>query len=259
MKFLNQRSHYLSMFALFAIACSSLGGSGAGDTLVQLKVSSDPSSTTIGNALTVANVEYTVAKVVVSEIEFELAQNCELENEEAGELNYEGPFVVNLLNQKAIPSFDEIKLTDQKYCKFKFKLDQLESDEIPSGVSSSDPIVDLSVYIEGIYNSATPFIVKLDRNEEFELDSETSAGFSLTSGKLNTVFLVFDLSKLFEGIDLSTLTQDAGVIYIDKDNNDDAFDTLKDNLKAFSKLQKDSNEDDSLDDNDDVIANGVVN
>jgi hypothetical protein len=254
MKFLDKKLCSVASF-VFVAACSSI----AGDPFVQLKVSSDPGSTTIGNALNSNDIEYTVAKLVVSEIEFEQAVDCSVDDdgvdESEIEFEYEGPFVVNLLTQKSYPSFDEIVIEKANYCKFKFKLDKLEDDEIPSGVSSNDNIVDNSVYIEGTYQGSLPFVVKLDQDEEYEMVSESASGLGLASGSLNTIFLVFDLSKLFEGIDdLASLDQDSGTVYIDKDNNQDEYDIIKENLKTFSNLRKDSDDDDELDEDDDVIA-----
>lgn len=254
MKLLDKKFFSVASF-IFVVACSSA----AGDPFVQLKVSSDPSSTTIGNALTSDQIEYTVAKLVIGEIEFDQALDCSIDDDDDDsaeiEFEYEGPFVVNLLTQKAIPSFDEIQIEKATYCKFKFKLEKLDDDEVPAGVSETDGIVENSVYIEGIYDSSTPFIVKLEEDEDFEMESESSAGLGLANGSLNTIFLVFDLSKLFEGIDdLGTLDQVSGTIYIDKDNNQDEYDIIKENLKTFSNLRKDSNDDDELDDDDDVIA-----
>jgi hypothetical protein len=257
MKLIDRKLYSLASF-IFVVACSSA----AGDPFVQLKVTSDPSSTTIGNALNSNHIEYNVAKLVISEIEFEQALDCSVDDDDGNddaeiEFEYEGPFVVNLLNQKSYPSFDEIVIEKANYCKFKFKLDKLEEDEIPSGVSANDNIVEHSVYIEGVYDSSTPFVIKIEEDEDYEMESESASGLGLTSGSLNTIFLVFDLSRLFEGInDLDTLDQDSGTVYIDKDNNQNEYDIIKENLKSFSKLQKDSNEDDELDEDDDVIAEG---
>lgn len=258
MKANNPYRHYMSLFAIFAIACSSLGtGSGGGglnlngDSFVQVKVSADPNSTTVGNALVSNDVTFTEARVVIRDIEFRPSSNCS----GSGEFIYEGPYVVNLLNQKATPSLDEVKLAKGKYCKFEFKLDKLQDNELPAGISSSDEIIDQSVLIKGTDNtSSTSFVVTLDQNQTYELDSEENGGFELTPNASNTLFLVFNLSKLFDTIDLSTLDVSSGTIYIDKDNNQDAFDIVKDNLEKFSSLQQDANDNESLDANDDVIA-----
>lgn len=255
-KWLKYSSTLPMLSFLGVMACSTV----AGDTFVQLKVTADPGSTTIGNALVnPENIEFTVAKVVVGEIELRKSADCSVDDsgEDQGEFEYSGPFVVDLLTEKAKPSFDEVQIEKAKYCKFKFKLDKLHDDEVPSGVSSSDPIVDNSVYIEGVYNSTTPFVVKLDQDEDFEMESESVSGLALANGELNTIFLVFDLGNLFEGVDdLDNLDQTGGVVYIDKDNNQDSYDMIRENLKTFSKLFKDSNDDDQLDDDDDELASG---
>ncbi|MEZ4845852.1 MAG: hypothetical protein R2877_02475 [Bdellovibrionota bacterium] len=254
----NSKSMLPALSFIGVMACSSV----AGDTFVRLKVTSDPGSTTIGNAIVnPSNIEFTVAKLVISEVELEKGVDCSVEddsaNDDANEFEYEGPFVVDLIAEKAIPSLDEVKIEKAKYCKFKFKLDKLEDDEIPAGVSDSASIVDNSVYIEGIYDSTTPFVVKLDEDEDFEMESESASGLAFANGELNTIFLVFDLGNLFQGVDdFADLDQDGGVVYIDKDNNEDAYDTIRENLKTFSKLYKDSNDDDELDDDDDELASG---
>jgi hypothetical protein len=239
-----------SMVAIL-VACSS--SSLDGGSVAKIKVIADPGVSVIGNGLNTGTNEFEQADIVITDIRFELSQNCSSGSDDT-RIDLEGPFVVDLLAEKSHPSLDEVQLEKGKYCKFKFKLDKLDDDEVPSGVDNE--MIDKSVLIKGNHDGDIPFVVTLDRNEEFELDAEDSEGFSLTPDQTNTVFLVFNLSKLFEGIDITTLDQTGGTVYIDEDNNEDAYDIVRDNLKRFSELFKDSNDDDELDDDDDNIASG---
>jgi hypothetical protein len=242
------RSKFIALM-VFAAACSS--ASLNGDSLVQVEVTADPGITVIGNGLMADTIEFSLAKTVLTDIEFRSASNCASGDE--GQISYQGPFVVNLLNRKAVPSLDEVQLKKGNYCRLKFKLDKLNHGDVPSGIDSNDEIVDLSVLVKGKINTI-PFVLKLDENQDYELRATDSTGFQLAPDTSNTLFLVFNLSKLFDGIDSSTLDHSSGTILIDKDNNQDAFDIAKSNLEKFSALQKDSNEDGKLNNDDDVIA-----
>lgn len=231
--------------------CSGIGVGSGDATVVQLKVVSDLNSTEIGNALLVNDIVFNKAKIVLGEMKFNLSSNCE---EESGDFDFEGPFIVDLLKQQSTPSLDDVNLPAGLYCKFKFKLDKLQDDELPAGIDSTDEMVDLSVLIEGESDGTTPFVVKLDQNEDFEMESDEEAGFELDPSISSTLFLVFGLHDLFNGVDISTLDQVDGTVYIDKDNNEEAYDIIKENLKNFSDLQKDSNDDEDLDESDDKVA-----
>lgn len=248
-----QQSWWIFFVFMAVISCSS----SIGDTTVQLRITSDPASTTIGNALVGGDVQITLAKVVVSDVEFERSENCALDDAGETEIEYEGPYVVNLLTQKSYPSLNEVVLAKGHYCEFKFSLEKLNVDEVPTGVDSNDEIIEASMYIEGTYHSTTPLIVRLEEDESFEMESESSHGLNLSVGEANTLFLMFDLSKLFEGVDLSVLDLDAGTIVIDKNHNQTAYQLVRKNIKTFSKLFKDSNDDDELDDDDDTIATPI--
>ncbi len=231
--------------------CSGIGVGSGDATVVQLKVVSDLNSTEIGNALLVNDIVFNKAKIVLSEMKFNLSSNCEEETEDFG---FQGPFIVDLLKQQSTPSLEDVTLPAGLYCKFKFKLDKLEDDELPTGIESTDEMVDLSVLIEGESDGVTPFVVKLDQDQEFEMNSNDDAGFELDPALSATLFLVFGLHDLFDDVDISTLDQIDGTVYIDKDNNEEAYDIIKENLKNFSKLQKDSDDDSDLDESDDEVA-----
>jgi hypothetical protein len=264
MKTVKSKFWLLAIFVAI-VACAGV----AGDTFVKLRISSDPGSTTIGNALVDDNVEFTVAKIVIQDVEFESRPNCADDDGDDGddddddndggeiEYEYEGPFVVDLLTQKSKPSLDQVKLLNQTYCEFEFKMEKLDDDDIPSGISNSDEIVGQAMYLEGIYDGSTPLVVKIEDGMEFEMESEAPAGLDLNLGKLNTIFLVFDLRRVLDGIDLDGLDDVGGTIYIDKDNNQDAYQAVRNNVRAFSKLFKDSDDNDSLDDDDEVIARPI--
>lgn len=237
---------YILFWTLFFIACSSLNG----EPLVQLKVSTS-NSTEIGNALE-NPIVFTKALVGISEIEFEQATNCNSDSDQ--EFDYEGPFVANLLTQESVPSLEQIKIESTSYCKFKFKIEKLEEDEMPAGADSK--IQNNSVYVAGSSPQGTPFVAKLEDDQEYELKSNSSSGFVLSSDQVNTLFLIFDLPNLFASLDLDTLEQTSGTIYIDKDHNQDAYEQLKNNMETFSKLVDDSNSNDEIDDNDDEVADG---
>lgn len=241
---------YAIFLTLFVLAC---GAGLTGLAYVDLEVLGTNNSTEIGNALSEFQLAFGKAKIVLSEIEFEQAINCDDDDDE-NEFDYEGPYIVNLLTRDSQPSLDEVQLEPGRYCKMKLKLDELEDDELPSGVSQNDEMVGLSLLIEGQVEGSVNFILRIEEDQEYELESVTDNGFLLNPDETQTLFLVFDIGQLFSGIDFDELDVVNDTAVIDEDNNEDAYDVIKENLKSFSSLSSDSDEDDEYDDDDEEIA-----
>ncbi len=156
------------------VACSST--SLEGGSFAKIKVIADPGVSVIGNGLNTGTNEFEQADVVITDIEFELAENCENENEDEGEINFEGPYVVDLLSEKSRPSLDEIELAKEKYCKFKFKLDKLDDDDLPSGVDNE--MIDKSVLIKGVHDGDIPFVVPWMKTKNLNWNQKMLKGLS---------------------------------------------------------------------------------
>jgi hypothetical protein len=245
---------YVGFVLLFTFAC---GAGLSGLARVNLEVLGKNESTEIGNALNEGMITYTKAKIVLSEIEFEQASQCEDDDGsdiDETEIDYEGPYIINLLAKNDQSSLGEVQLNAGRYCKLKIKLDKLEDDDLPSGIGANDEMVDLSVLIEGENDEGINFIIKLEEDQEYELESVSGEGFLLNPDVSNTLFLVFDLGRLFFGIEFDDLEMNGNTVLIDENNNEGAYENIVENLKNFSSLSSDSDDDSELDEDDDEIA-----
>jgi hypothetical protein len=220
----------IRIFVLLVL--SSCGGDNTttGNPLVSLSIKATAPSSTSMFALSrsnpiievrdqsgavVGSIQITDARLSLEEIEF--GREDSLGNET--EVDFEGPFVVDLLLETVTPSLNEISLESGVYNEVEIAFnkvigDELDEDERPI-VDVGDPLFNNSVYVEGLYTGPTanegnvteaPFSVSFDLDEEFELTGENdeSVGFEVTNGELNSLILAFRLNKWFRFNDIET-------------------------------------------------------
>ena len=220
-------------------------------TLVDLKIVGIDSSVSTKKQTKAlpGGIDVTEARIVLKEIEFKPLQSCQEEGN--GEFDFDGPFVVDLLNNTSTPDTETVQLVDDTYCKVKLKLAKLEIDEVPFGIDSSDPIVESSVIIQGMRSDNTVFTVLIKQDDEFKIENEQD-GFVVDSDTgANQFFIAFDLALWFDLVDMDGATIDGGQITIDEGNNTSLYEQIVDNIKTSAKLFEDINENGSLDDDED--------
>lgn len=236
---------------LLIVGCAST----LSDAVVNLKIIAPTQSTEIGNALTIDGIEFLKAKVVIQEIEFKLAQNCNQDDNEL-EVDYEGPYVVNLLNGSSTPDLGQIDLNPGPYCEIEFEIEAYEIDnddnESLTFLIQDSEMNNLSLLIEGLSPESIPFTLRFEEDEEFELESTNALGFELKAGTANELLLALDIRSLFNNITFTTLIQNGGEIEISKDSNEDAYDQIALNIKQIAKLFEKNN--DNPFDDDDLLA-----
>ena len=198
------------------------------------------------------------ATVVLSRIRFRPLEACQGGSPE-GDIEFEGPFVVDLLSHTAKPSIETLSLPAGLYCRVELRLDRLDEDEKPQGIDASDAILDNSIRFEGEDKDGRPFVATLDDNEEFKIENEDD-GFFLGEAGNELFFIVFDLTAWIENVDLASAVDSGGIVYIDKDNNETLRSTIRSNIKLSARLYRDQNGDGDLSSDektaDDVLANG---
>ena len=102
-------------------------------------------------------IDITEARLVLEAIDFKSAEDCDNDDETETEIDFEGPFVVDLLSNMSIPETTNISIPAGNYCRIRLRLDELDDDERPNGIDASDSIIDKSVLIVGTRSDATPF------------------------------------------------------------------------------------------------------
>lgn len=195
------------------------------------------------------------AQVVLAELQFKMMSAGNGNGQEA---NFKGPYVADLLNDQTTPDLGTVRIPPGRYKQIEMNFEKLEADEIPEGISPSDPIVGHSYYLEGSREDGVPFAASLELTEEFRLESDD--GFSLGEHGPTRLFVAFDLSAWFVGVDLSSAQVVDDEILIDESHNTELLDILKENIKTSARLFEDQNENGTLDpgegDDDDLLATG---
>lgn len=246
-----KKSLTLFLFSVCAwVASCSSGTNTAGteignpETVSLSIVGINPTLAKLQTRLQSSGVSVTEARVVVDRIEFKAAEDCTQSSSES-EIQYEGPYVANLLDNSSIPSLGDVTLPSGMYCKLKLRMAKLSKNDIPAGISDTDPIIDHAFYVTGTRGDGTPFIAKLEQNVDFELESSTP--FSIGEDLSSALVLAFDLSTWMTGMDLDGADVTSGSILIDKDHNSELLDQFQSNIQESAKLFRDKNEDGGLD------------
>ncbi len=181
----------------------------------------------------------TDARLALKEIRFKRA------GESAGDIKYQGPYIIDLLSDTVSPAFETIQLPSGTYTEFEMKLAKVEE-----GISESDDIFGKSIYLEGTYSGVTgnsgtvtdvPFTLAFEIDEEFELTAG-SEGFDVSTNNLQTVIVAFRMARWLafnssvndKEEDLSDVLISSGRI----DLSDDSPTTNKNIWEGIRKLVK---------------------
>jgi hypothetical protein len=215
---------------------------------------------------TLGTLQLEQARIVLSEIKLESDES--IAGLEQDEIQYEGPFVTDLLTNETVPSLESIRLPAGRYHEISMKLDKLEKEEINS-IDEADPILERSIYIAGTYTgqlgggfvSEAPFSLSFEFDEEFKLrkTGEQVESFVLEQGQTNPVIIAFRLNQWFRlqnpetnenNLDFRDLELVDGALHLTKDSsgsNREIFEIIKEDIKNSADYGKDENGNGELD------------
>lgn len=203
-----------------------------------------------------STVTLTEARLVLKEIQLEPLESCLTEELEGTpedesteeEFDFNGPFVVDLLDNSSIPEIGTTEVPAGTYCEIEVNFDELSEEEVPDGISSDDEIVGEAMIIEGTRSDGTPFIVRFGQDNRFKLEAESGEGFDITAGESNFFFISFNREVWFEGVDLEEATVTDDTIVIDDENNTGLQEMIVQNIIGSTQLFQDLDGDGVLDD-----------
>lgn len=189
------------------------------------------------------------------------------------EVDFKGPFVVDLLNGTITPNLEGVTVPVGVYKKVDLTLQVLTTaDAAALGVTSTDKLIGNSYLIEALLNDVTipgvitggtaKLVVFGDQAEEYRVNLKH--GLEITGGpdtSVNDVLLVFNaagwfpdplLGQLRSGLQNGSVTyeRDANgqlVVYLDATRNHSVASALKKAFRNSVKLAKDANHDKHLD------------
>jgi len=223
----------------------------------------------------------TQAKIAVKEIQFNMPDSeidNEAEMEQEKEIEFKGPYIVDLITDSITPQLKPVALLPGTYTGIKLKLDKIEGDETNENDGSAlatekDSIYQHSIYLEGTYTGVIqqqkydniPFIVKYDMDKEINFNTSGTKGFKVALDSVNTIIVAFNLDDWFnfanretnpDQVDFSDLTVQTDAngnpfILIEKteqqtDVNAAVQEVIEHNLEMSTRYGKDEDHDGHL-------------
>ncbi|WP_153639482.1 hypothetical protein [Prolixibacter sp. NT017] len=223
----------------------------------------------------------TQAKIAVKEIQFNMPDSeidNEAEMEQEKEIEFNGPYVVDLITDSITPQLKPVALLPGTYTGIKLKLDKVEGDETNEDDGSAlatekDSIFQHSIYLEGTYTGTIqqvqyqdiPFTVKYDMDKEINFNTAGTKGFKVALDSVNNIIVAFNLDDWFnfanretnpDQVDFSDLTVQTDAngnpyILIEKteqqsDVNAAVQEVIEHNLEMSTRYGKDEDHDGRL-------------
>lgn len=142
-----------------------------------------------------ANVTLDEAWIVIEEIEFEVAETEMSAGLDDDDIEFEGPFFVDLLSNSPV-SFGEVKIPMEGLRRVKMKLH--ESNAIPAGAPLG--LSGKSIYFSGTVNGIS-FNYSADDSTEFEISGPNA----ITPESTKDLLAVIRTADLIKKIDLSSI------------------------------------------------------
>ncbi len=159
--------------------------------------------------------EVSLARLVLDKIEFEKCANSEGEDDE---IDYEGPFDVDLLTGLTL---GEIDLGIDAICGV-----ELETEDVGTG-----DMAGLTVLVEGMSTAGVPFRVETDMEFEVEVEGDEPLGEAL-----NSFVLLFDVDIWFANTDPDLGDIVGGEILISSTSNPTLLPTFEADLLTSARL-----------------------
>lgn len=225
---------------LFLLTIGSLlvGACGSDPALegVRMKMKVVTTQSSINGRLNATGLTFTDIMIGVDEIEFE----TELEDDQediAGEddnleVEFEGPYVVDLINGTSTPSLGIGDVPTGVY-------DELEIEMAPVLANGN------TVFIKFTANGKT---YEFSTTEEIEFEIEDLSGYTIDANSLQNILVLIDLDAVFAGIDLSGATADEdGVTRINDSSNSDIAQAILDQLENSCDAGEDDDRDGDID------------
>ncbi len=219
---------------------------------IKLQMKAVTSLSTINGRTSATGLEFSQILLGVRELEFETLEEDDLEDsnddldgdnddgeDDNEEIEFEGSYVVDLINGTSTPDFGLASVQPGIY----------EEIEIEMGpiLENNNSIFIAFSYIPDGGGSAVQVEFSSQEEIEFEIEDETT-GFQLDANALTNMLVILDLDALFSGIDLSTAVADEdGVVRINDSSNSGITQQILSNLEDACDAGEDDDNDDDID------------
>lgn len=207
-----------------------------------------PSNMTDSNGV---SVELNDAWIVVEEVQLEYMHEDidDLEESDEDEVEFSGPYFVNLLLDNPAP-VDTALIPKIPYNRIEMKLGEAEF--LPE--DAPNELLGQGIYLSGSVGGRS-FSFSDDRDTEFEASNE----LGVSPDSLSNMIVAIRLGEILQNIDLSTLVHGTHISHENRiplenacpniqESADDLYTCLRKGLESKAKFGKDQDGDDDLDD-----------
>ncbi len=262
----------LLLIGLLIVSCNDSGDPSLANVRVEMKAVSNLGQLNASGRVMAANVTFQEALVGVTEIEFESFESGddhgnddlnddsnddgsddriagsssgdddgddEGENDDEDEIEFQGQFVVDLINGTSTPDFGIADVVPGLYKEIKIKISPILEDGNSIFISFEyQPDVGDPVTVE--YSNQSSYLFKIENNQ----------GIQLEEGQLNQILVLLNLDELLAGIDFSTADVDTtdGVVRINSTSNPELASMIESHLSKAFDAGEDRDGDDCIDD-----------
>lgn len=199
---------------------------------VELEMKAIAQNASIRKSTLENSIVFTDVMLGVKEIEFEIE-----EDEFSAELEFEGRFIVDLLEGTSSPDFGFSNLVPGEYSEIEMELGPI----LPDGNS-------IKISFEYTKGGEAPILIEYSENEDFDIEIESEYGIEVEEDALSKVLILFDLDVFLSGIDFSNADVDSdGVIRINNDSNEELKEIFEDKIEEAFESGEDNDDDDEFD------------
>lgn len=209
---------------------------------INLEMKAQTTQSTINNGRTMnTGLVFNEVLLGVTELEFETLEEDELEDiegeDENEEVEFEGQFVVDLINGTSTPDFGIADIAPGIYEEIEIEM---------------EPILDggYSIFVSFEFTNANEEVVTVEygNSDDLEFEIEDDNGFVLDAGATNQMLILLNLDVLFSGIDLNTASADNdGVVRINNSSNSELSAAIASNLDQILDAGEDDDDDGEID------------
>ncbi len=203
-------------------------------------------------------------EIEIEKEEVEGVSLTEEELEQQNEIEFDGPFFINLLTNESIPEIPSAELLPGIYEEIEL---EIEVADALNGLDREVPVPELADYslvLEGHYTptSSQPIAFKLtaDIDEEIELQADSTQVLEINADTMNNLIIAFRLRQWFNFIDdgiLSTASLTDGELILDTaiNSSDPLLSQILENIKQSADFGEDDDDDGELssDEDDDEV------
>jgi len=219
---------------------------------IRLQMKAVTNLSTINGKTSATGLEFSQILLGVRELEFETLEEDDMEDVEDDqdgenddgeddneEVEFEGSFVVDLVNGTSTPDFGLATVQTGIY-------EEIEIETGPILTNGNSIFIAFSYTPDG---GGSPIQVQFSSQEEIEIEIEDETnGFQLDANTLTNMLVLLDLDALFSGIDLSNAVADEDdIVRINDSSNAEIAEQILANLEDSCDAGEDDDNDDEID------------